>query len=47
MVSNKNLFANFEQIMTSYYGRLRCRVPPGSTVVSWLLFYHDMVSSWD
>lgn len=42
MVSNKNLFANFEQIMTSYYGVYGKVAPPGSTVVSWLPFYHDM-----
>ncbi|OSC39385.1 AMP-binding protein [Mycobacterium decipiens] len=42
MVSNKNLFANFEQIMTSYYGGYGKLAPPGSTVVSWLPFYHDM-----
>ncbi|WP_186242882.1 AMP-binding protein [Mycobacterium simulans] len=42
MVSNKNLFTNFEQIMSSYYGVYGKVAPPGSTVVSWLPFYHDM-----
>ena len=42
MVSNKNLMANFEQIMTAYYGVYGKLAPPGSTVVSWLPFYHDM-----
>jgi len=42
MVSNKNLFANFEQIMTAYYGAYGKVAPPDSTVVSWLPFYHDM-----
>ncbi|MGA7052056.1 MAG: AMP-binding protein, partial [Mycobacterium sp.] len=42
MISNKNLFANFEQIMSSYYGVYGKVAPPGSTVVSWLPFYHDM-----
>ena len=42
MVSNKNLFANFEQIMTGYYGVFGKVAPPDTTVVSWLPFYHDM-----
>jgi fatty acid CoA ligase FadD28 len=42
IVSNKNLFANFEQIMTSYYGVFGKVAPPDTTVVSWLPFYHDM-----
>lgn len=42
MVSNKNLFANFEQIMSGYYRIYGKVAPPGSTVVSWLPFYHDM-----
>ncbi|WP_191499891.1 AMP-binding protein [Mycobacterium simulans] len=42
MVSNKNLFTNFEQIMSSYYGVYGKVAPPGSTIVSWLPFYHDM-----
>lgn len=42
MITNHNMFANFEQIMTSYYGVYGKLAPPGSTVVSWLPFYHDM-----
>jgi long-chain fatty acid adenylyltransferase FadD28 len=42
MISNENVFANFEQIMSSYYGVYGKVAPPGSTVVSWLPFYHDM-----
>ncbi|QNI06769.1 AMP-binding protein [Mycobacterium kubicae] len=42
MISNKNLMTNFEQIMTAYYGVYGKLAPPGSTVVSWLPFYHDM-----
>lgn len=42
MISNKNLMANFEQIMDGYYGVYGRLAPPGSTVVSWLPFYHDM-----
>jgi fatty acid CoA ligase FadD28 len=42
MVSQRNLLANFEQQVSSLlseYGRV---APPGTTVVSWLPFYHDM-----
>lgn len=42
MVSQRNLFANFEQqvsALLSHYGRV---APAGTTVVSWLPFYHDM-----
>lgn len=42
MITNQNMFINFEQIMTSYYGIYGKVAPPGSTVVSWLPFYHDM-----
>ncbi|BBX73784.1 hypothetical protein MSHI_16900 [Mycobacterium shinjukuense] len=42
IVSNTNLFANFEQIMTDYYGFNGKVAPPDTTVVSWLPFYHDM-----
>jgi fatty acid CoA ligase FadD28 len=42
MVSNKNVFANFEQMMADFFAR-EGGVPPGDiTVVSWLPFYHDM-----
>ncbi|MBJ7338435.1 AMP-binding protein [Mycolicibacterium sp.] len=42
MVSQRNLLANFEQqvaALLSDYGKV---APPGTTVVSWLPFYHDM-----
>ncbi|WP_319454173.1 MULTISPECIES: AMP-binding protein [unclassified Mycobacterium] len=42
MVSQRNLLANFEQqvsALLSEYGRVG---PPGTTLVSWLPFYHDM-----
>ncbi|KLO32789.1 AMP-binding protein [Mycobacterium haemophilum] len=42
MVSNKNLFTNFEQIMAGYYGTHGNVPPPDTTFVSWLPFYHDM-----
>lgn len=42
VVSNKNLFVNFGQIMDGYYGKYGKVPPPGSGVVSWLPFYHDM-----
>ncbi|WP_085161009.1 type I polyketide synthase [Mycobacterium lacus] len=42
MVSNESLFANFDQIMTDYFGEYRKVAPPDTTVVSWLPFYHDM-----
>ncbi|CAM4076725.1 Long-chain-fatty-acid--AMP ligase FadD28 [Mycobacterium basiliense] len=42
MVTNRNLFANFEQIMDAYYRAFGNVAPPDTTVVSWLPFYHDM-----
>jgi fatty acid CoA ligase FadD28 len=42
MISNRNVFTNFEQIMSGYYGVYGKVAPPGTTVVSWLPFYHDM-----
>ncbi|MDH6244145.1 AMP-binding protein [Mycobacterium sp. OTB74] len=42
MVSNRNLTANFEQMICDFcphYGKVP---PPGTTVVTWLPFYHDM-----
>lgn len=42
MVSNRNLTANFEQMMASFYPDYN-RVPPAdTTVVTWLPLYHDM-----
>jgi long-chain fatty acid adenylyltransferase FadD28 len=42
MISNKNLFANYEQMMDGYFGACGNVAPPETTVVSWLPFYHDM-----
>jgi long-chain fatty acid adenylyltransferase FadD28 len=42
MVSNKNVFANFEQIMSDYFAPEGGVPPAGMTVVSWLPLYHDM-----
>ncbi|BDE13788.1 putative fatty-acid--CoA ligase fadD25 [Mycobacterium kiyosense] len=42
MLSNDNLFTNFEQIMSAFYGMHGKVAPPGSTIVSWLPFYHDL-----
>jgi fatty acid CoA ligase FadD28 len=42
MVSNKNVFANFEQIMSDFFPAEGGVAPPGATVVSWLPLYHDM-----
>lgn len=42
MVSNRNLTANFEQIMAAFYPDYGKIPPADSTVVSWLPFYHDM-----
>ncbi|MDR3655210.1 MAG: AMP-binding protein [Mycobacterium sp.] len=42
MVSNRNVFANFEQIVSDFFGP-EGRVPPSDlNVVSWLPLYHDM-----
>ncbi|MGO9151585.1 fatty-acid--AMP ligase, partial [Mycobacterium sp.] len=40
-ISHENIVVNVEQILTSYY-RDRGGVPPDTTVVSWLPFFHDM-----
>ncbi|MCH9669511.1 MAG: AMP-binding protein [Actinomycetia bacterium] len=42
MVSHRNLQVNFEQLMRSYFTDTGISVPPDSTLVSWLPFYHDM-----
>lgn len=42
MVSQRNLFANFEQQVSSLLSEYGKVAPPGTTVVSWLPFYHDM-----
>ncbi|OBH03267.1 acyl-CoA synthetase [Mycobacterium sp. E2699] len=42
MVSNKNVLANFEQIMGDFFAPEGGIAPPDLTVVSWLPLYHDM-----
>jgi fatty acid CoA ligase FadD28 len=42
MVSNKNVFANFEQMMADYFAHAGGIPPANVTVVSWLPLYHDM-----
>jgi len=39
MMSHRNVLANFEQVMTDYFARV---LPPDTTIMSWLPFYHDM-----
>lgn len=41
-VSNKNVFANFEQIMGDFFVREGGVAPADLSVVSWLPFYHDL-----
>ncbi len=40
MMSHRNVTVNFEQLMVSFFAN--SKVPPNSTLVSWLPFYHDM-----
>lgn len=40
MMSHRNLTVNFEQLMQSFFAN--SKVPAGTTIVSWLPFYHDM-----
>jgi long-chain fatty acid adenylyltransferase FadD28 len=42
MMSHRNLLANFEQLMCGYFADHGNVAPPGTTLVSWLPFYHDM-----
>ena len=42
MVSNKNVFANFAQIMADYFAHAGGIPPANVTVMSWLPLYHDM-----
>jgi len=42
MISERNLAANFEQLMTDYFPSLGGVAPPDTTIVAWLPFYHDM-----
>lgn len=39
-VSHRNLMVNFEQLMRGFFAG--SKVPPDTTMVSWLPFYHDM-----
>jgi fatty acid CoA ligase FadD21 len=40
MMSHRNVTVNFEQLMASFF--TNSKIPPSSTLVSWLPFYHDM-----
>ncbi|MEN4401219.1 AMP-binding protein [Mycolicibacterium senegalense] len=42
MVTNRNLTANFGQMMCDFFPHFGKVPPPGTNVVSWLPFYHDM-----
>jgi fatty acid CoA ligase FadD28 len=42
MISNTNLQANFEQLMSGYFAHRDGIAPFDSTIVSWLPLYHDM-----
>lgn len=42
MVSNKNVFANFAQMMADFFAREGGVPPADITVMSWLPLYHDM-----
>jgi len=42
MISHRNMHANFEQLMAEYFALHGGAFPPGTTLVSWLPFYHDM-----
>ncbi|BBY63612.1 AMP-binding protein [Mycolicibacterium helvum] len=42
MISHRNMSANFEQLMADYVPHFGGEFPPGTSLVSWLPFYHDM-----
>lgn len=42
MLSHRNLIANFEQVMRTYFAGGRLKSSADATFVSWLPFYHDM-----
>jgi fatty acid CoA ligase FadD21 len=42
MISDRNLTANFGQMMAGYFPDFNGVPPPDTTVVTWLPFYHDM-----
>ena len=41
-ISHDNLYTNFRQLMADYFAPMSGVVPPGTNIVSWLPFYHDM-----
>ena len=41
-VTHKNVIANLDQVISDYFDHMGNVPPPGTTVVSWLPFYHDM-----
>jgi long-chain fatty acid adenylase/transferase FadD26 len=41
-VTHKNLLLNLDQAFSDYFDHMDNVAPPGTTVVSWLPFYHDM-----
>ena len=42
MISHRNLRANYEQLCPDYFSQFGGAVPPETSLVSWLPFYHDM-----
>lgn len=42
IISHRNVTANFEQLMAEYLPHYGGEFPPGTSMVSWLPFYHDM-----
>ena len=42
MMSQKNVLANFDQLMSGYFADYGKLPPPDTTILSWLPFYHDM-----
>ena len=42
VVSHRNLVANFEQVMSNYFGDYGKVAPPDTTVVSWVPLSHNM-----
>lgn len=42
MVTDRNLTANFEQLMADYFPYIGGMAPSDTTPVTWLPFYHDM-----
>ncbi len=42
VVTHKNIFANVEQVLSDHFEDQGAVPPPDTTLMSWLLFYHDM-----